>query len=189
MCAIHKYLITAKCSFQNIRVFKHSVWFVTDSRGSVKVRSSRLPETFQQWCKDSVRQTSAPASAAMRGCLVNPSHQGWGSVVILQRAGADRTTTGIRVYCSTRCLGAIQTQPGCCEESSRRRRCVGRGRGRGQQGPRTGEEQGARQAGRQPSLLFRMMFVFWHPASSIVISHNITASLGSRTILVASHKR
>lgn len=44
------------------------------------------------------------------------SSQGWRSAIVSQRAGADRTTTVIHVYCSTRCLRAIQTQPGAREE-------------------------------------------------------------------------
>ena len=63
--------------------------------------------------------------------------------------------------------GAIQDQPGSCEETVR--------------GGVWGGERTVRTRGRGrdclPSLLFKMMFALWHPATSIVISHNIMACL------------
>lgn len=54
---MHKYLITAKCSFQNVRACKQSVWFVTDSRGNTEMYSlqrlapSDLTTVVRRWHK------------------------------------------------------------------------------------------------------------------------------------------
>lgn len=113
--------------------------------------------------------------------------QGCRSAAILQRAGADRTTTVTRVYCSARCLGAIQTQVGSCEETGRG---GVREQGRQQWGPGAGARAGcAGWLGGCLPFSFEMMFVLWHPAVSIVISHNIIACFVTLTIRVASHKR
>lgn len=98
----------------------------------------------------------------------NNSSLGCRSVVLLQRAGRGNRTTRVTCdYCSTRCRGAIQDQGGPREET---------GGGWAWGGARTGRKLG-RGRSSSLSLLFEMMFVLWHSAASIVISHNIMGRL------------
>lgn len=89
------------------------------------------------------------------------------SAVILQKSGADRTTTVICVYHSTRCQGPSRTN----QDHAKKLPEEGYGVGRRQWRPGAGGEAASY------SLLFKMMFALWHPAPSIVIFHNIMASL------------
>lgn len=105
----------------------------------------------------------------------NSSSLGCRSAVILQRAGADRTTPSF-VFIVRPGVGG---HPG--PTRILRRNWQGRGMGWGEDredpGP-WGRGGGARLAGkRAPSLLSEMLFALWHPAASTVISHNITACL------------
>lgn len=179
MRAVHKYLITAKCSFQNVRVCKHSVWFVTDS--SAEMRSSQLPAPEDLPIMGR-RQCRAELSACQRsdaGRLGNPSEPGLGV------SGNFTKSRGWQDHHSHSCLLFNQVfggHPGPTRILWRKQQRRGVGRGE-----RTVGTQGRRGAGcwlaeRQPSLLLGILFVLWHLASSIVISHNIVAYLGTRTI-------
>lgn len=100
-----------------------------------------------------------------------------------QRAGADRTTTAVRVYCSARCERAIRAETGSREETGQARG-VGRAGGRGQCGAR---ECGL--AGLPGGLLSCPvwdLFVLRHPAGSIVMSHNTGPAQHPSIIRVAS---
>ena len=103
---------------------------------------------------DRGRPTCVPVRAEMRGSLGNPFWPGLWVSGYFTKSRADRTTAVTRVYCSTRCWGAIQTPPGSCEEGN-----GGGVWGERERTLRTQDRGRAGQAGRQPSLLFGMLFV------------------------------
>jgi len=138
---MHKYLITVKCSFQNVRVCNHSVWSVTDSGGSAKMHFSRPGATWEvtemeEWggqCE--IDSDACPCKDVGQSGKTIPA---WAvdQWFFYKELGGDRTTTVICVYCSTRCQGPSRTKDDHMKKPE-----DGRGLGQGQRGPGTREKQ------------------------------------------------
>lgn len=149
---MHKYLITAKCSFQNVRVCKHSVWFVTDSRGSSEMRSSQLPapEDLPIMGQRQCRAELSACQCSDAGRLENPSEPGLGV------SGNFTKSRGWQDHHSHSCLLFNQVfggHPGPTRILWRKRQRRGVGRGERTVGTQGRRGTGCWLARRQPSLL------------------------------------
>lgn len=162
---MYKYLITVKCSFQNVRVCNHSVWFATDSGGSAKMLFSRPGATWEVtessgWggqCK-----IDSDASSLQRCGVVwgNNSSLGCRSVVLwLKELGGVTGPLKSHLWLLfNQVSGGHPDQGGPCEETG-----GGWAWGRGQDREEMG--QGEKHS---LSLLFEMMFVLWHSAAPLL---------------------
>lgn len=168
---MHKYLITVKCSFQNVRVCNHSVWFVTDSGGSAKMHFSQPGATWEVtemegWggqCK--IDSDACPCKDVGQSGKTIPA---WAvdQWFLYKELGGDRTSQSFVLIVQP----GVGGHPGPRTTTWRNQRRMGVGWGEDRDD--LGQERSS-----SLSLLFEMMFVLWHSAASIVISHNIMGRL------------